>query len=229
MNVFCYKMSWDTGFAPNLFWGVLTLATCKPRIRHMAQPGDWIAGFTAKRLNPQQKPGEEKLIYLAKVTEKLTFAEYWQKFPEKRATKPMSENNSLHSCHKALTVKHKSTCGLGVAVKEDADYSVYGDNIYKPCNTAEKGYHSKAGKFHDSKSEKAQDLKVDSVLVCNEFYYFPEGKYAEVVKELHPTLPRDYCYSRNPEELVKYIKTCCVSADTLTELCPKPYKIKITN
>ena len=48
----------------------------------------------------------------------------------------------------------------------------------------------------------------------------------EEVKELHPTLPRDYCYSRNPEELVNYIKTRCVSADTLTELCSKPYKIK---
>ncbi|MGE3595803.1 MAG: hypothetical protein AB7N70_09645 [Dehalococcoidia bacterium] len=41
-----YKMTHDTGFAPNPFWGCLTLATCKPGIRQTRGPGDWIAGFT---------------------------------------------------------------------------------------------------------------------------------------------------------------------------------------
>ena len=29
MRLFAYKMTHDTGFAPNPFWGYLTLATCK--------------------------------------------------------------------------------------------------------------------------------------------------------------------------------------------------------
>ena len=30
-------------------WGSCTLAICKPQIRRVAQPGDWVAGFGAKR------------------------------------------------------------------------------------------------------------------------------------------------------------------------------------
>ena len=40
-----YKMTHDTGFAPNPFHGVLTLATCKPKIRACRKADDWVAGF----------------------------------------------------------------------------------------------------------------------------------------------------------------------------------------
>ena len=43
MRLFAYKMTHDTGFAPNPFWGCLTLATCKPKIRESKRPGDWVA------------------------------------------------------------------------------------------------------------------------------------------------------------------------------------------
>ena len=33
MRLFAYKMTHDTGFAPNPFWGWMTLATCKSQIR----------------------------------------------------------------------------------------------------------------------------------------------------------------------------------------------------
>jgi hypothetical protein len=51
MRLFAYKMTHDTGFAPNPFHGACTLATCKPQIRLHKRVGDWIAGFTSKRLN----------------------------------------------------------------------------------------------------------------------------------------------------------------------------------
>jgi hypothetical protein len=76
MRVFSYKMTNDTGFAPNPFWGYLTLATCKPRIRYSKTRGDWIAGFTSKTLCGDPV-GEERLVYLMQVAEKLTFAEYF--------------------------------------------------------------------------------------------------------------------------------------------------------
>lgn len=71
----CYKMVWDTEFAPNPHHGVLTLATCKPRIRKYAEVGDWISGWTAVRVHDKNNkihpfPDKEKLIYLAKVTKK---------------------------------------------------------------------------------------------------------------------------------------------------------------
>ena len=78
-----YKMTDATGFAPNHDGGILTLATCKPGIREKAEVGKWVAGFTSKRLN-NDEVGKERLVYLMKVTEKMTFAEYWEKYPQKR-------------------------------------------------------------------------------------------------------------------------------------------------
>lgn len=84
-RLYSYKMSHDNRFAPNPFFDVLTLATCKPLLRKNAKVGDWIAGWTSLKIAHSPTPvGEEKLIYLAQVSEKLTFAEYWEKYPQKR-------------------------------------------------------------------------------------------------------------------------------------------------
>ena len=80
-----YKMTHATGFAPNPNCGILTLATCKPGIREKANLGDWIAGFTSTVKTAGGTPrGKEKLIYLMKVTDKMTFKEYWEQYPQKR-------------------------------------------------------------------------------------------------------------------------------------------------
>ena len=51
IRLFSYKLTNDGGFAPNPFWGALTLATCKPQIRLSKRIGDWIAGFSSGTLN----------------------------------------------------------------------------------------------------------------------------------------------------------------------------------
>ena len=51
IRLFSYKLTNDSGFAPNPFGRVMTLATCKPKIRQSKIPGDWIAGFTSGHLN----------------------------------------------------------------------------------------------------------------------------------------------------------------------------------
>ncbi len=75
-----YKQTHDTGFAPNPFHGYCTLATCKPQIRLHKVVGDWIAGFTSRKLNGD-RPGHERLIYLMQVSEKLPLEHY---FADKR-------------------------------------------------------------------------------------------------------------------------------------------------
>ena len=87
--LYCYKMTWDTEFAPNPHYGILTLATCKPTIRRCAKVGDWISGWTAvsvydKNRHPNSFRDAQKLIYLARITNKITYAEYWKNYPEKR-------------------------------------------------------------------------------------------------------------------------------------------------
>jgi len=76
MRLFSYKLQVDSGFAPNPFWEVLTLATCKPQIRKSKQIGDWIAGFTSKALCGDNV-GHERLIFLMRVTDKLSISQYF--------------------------------------------------------------------------------------------------------------------------------------------------------
>ena len=77
MRLFAYKMTHDTGFAPNPFWGFLTLATCKPGMRRSKRAGDWIAGFTSKDLCGHHV-GEERLVFLMQVDERIALADYFR-------------------------------------------------------------------------------------------------------------------------------------------------------
>ena len=76
MRLFSYKMTDDSGFAPNPFWGRLTLATCKPEIREAKRVGDWIAGFTSGKLCGDPV-GSERLVYLMQVAEKIPIGDYF--------------------------------------------------------------------------------------------------------------------------------------------------------
>jgi hypothetical protein len=83
VNLYSYVVRYDSGFAPNPFYGFCTLATCKPTIRKTANIGDWIVGIGSadKRI----KQGG-KLVHAMKVSEILTFDEYFndQRFQKKK-------------------------------------------------------------------------------------------------------------------------------------------------
>lgn len=69
-TLFSYTVDSDTGFAPNPFHGVCTLACCKPVIRRKAKKGDYVIGHAGK--------GDGyRIIYAMKVTDKKTFNQYW--------------------------------------------------------------------------------------------------------------------------------------------------------
>ena len=71
-------MMTDAGSAPNTAGDICTLAICKPMIRRSAKVGDIIIGLRAKsgemgRLGPH---ATDSVLYVMRVTDKLTFAEY---------------------------------------------------------------------------------------------------------------------------------------------------------
>ena len=79
--LYSYIMRNDEGFAPNPYYGVLTLATCKPQLRKNSNvvPGVWIAGWLGKNTERDGKKygsSEHKLIYLARITDKMSIASY---------------------------------------------------------------------------------------------------------------------------------------------------------
>jgi hypothetical protein len=79
MRLYTYKIVVDQGAAPNPFHGSCTLAICKPVIRRMAKPGDWVVGIGSKQLGHP-----DKVIYAMQVERSLPIADYYNAYPEKR-------------------------------------------------------------------------------------------------------------------------------------------------
>ncbi len=74
MKLYSYCLRIDDGCAPNPYYGICTLAICKPAIRRTAQVGDWVVGIGSK--NFKGKSYEGMLVYAMKVTQKMTMQEY---------------------------------------------------------------------------------------------------------------------------------------------------------
>ena len=161
IRLFAYKQTHDTGFAPNPFHGVCTLATCKPKIRLHKQVGDWVAGFTSKELNKGRgKVGEEKLIYLMRVTDKIPLELYFaaDRFAAKRASDPAD-----------LTAPCISSVG---------------DNIYEQRDGVWIQHPNRSHKPHDI----PKDTGGRFALISNEFYYFGSVPL-EIPDEIRPRVP----------------------------------------
>lgn len=147
-----YKLTHDTGFAPNPFHGHLTLATCKPKIRLCRGKGDWVAGFVSVKLSSYAarngvslKPGA--LVYLMQITEDPIRLEDY--FEDRRfaAKKPdMRSSNPEVRC---------------------------GDNIYYRLNGGtgqlENDQHGQGDEYHD--------LSGVNALVSRRFYYFGRNAF----------------------------------------------------
>ena len=139
---YAYIVSRDYGFAPNPFYNVLTLATCKPVIRKNAKIGDIIIGNAQKKNN-------HKLIYIAKVSKILTFDDYWNS-PEYACKKPVMNGSSMKLY--GDNIYHHSDSDSNQWIQEDSHHSLE-DGSPNPKNlTRDTG-------------------KTDHVLICTEYYY----------------------------------------------------------
>ena len=72
--LFSYCIPIDGGGAPNPFWGLCTLAICKPRIRRSAKEGDWVVGTGS--VNSPVGDVSGKVVYAMRVTQKMTMEDY---------------------------------------------------------------------------------------------------------------------------------------------------------
>lgn len=120
-RAFSYIITRDFGFAPNPFYGVLTLATCKPYIRKAASVGDFVIG-NASRAN------KHKLIFMAQVSEITTFDSYWsdQRFQRK---KPVM-NGSLKKLY-GDNIYHHDSDGNWI---QDNSHHTFPDGSLNPHN-----------------------------------------------------------------------------------------------
>lgn len=143
MRLFSYVVARDYGFAPNPFFNVCTLATCKPGIRRQAQVSDWVVGTgTATR----KRAGY--LVYAMKIEEAMTFQNYWndprfaQKRPNLRGSKKQAFGDNIY---------HKTTPG-GKWQQLDSHHSL-SDGSPNPANVL-------------------NDTQTDRVLISTDYVYF---------------------------------------------------------
>jgi len=143
MKYFSYVVARDFGFAPNPFGQHCTLATCKPLIRRNSELDDWIFGIT-----PKAKDKGNRLVFAMKVTQKITFDEYWAS-PEFQYKKPVM-NGSLKQ--------------------------LYGDNIYHKNKDTDAWIQEDSHHSKDNGETNYENLKRDVsgqyVLISDYFYYF---------------------------------------------------------
>lgn len=141
--LYIYVVTRDFGFAPNPFHGICTLATCKPDIRKSTQVGDWVMGVGGSRLM-----AIGKCIYLMKITEVLTFNEYWNdhRFSFK---KPLRNGSSVMML--GDNIYHWNS-GTGVWIQEDSHHS-------NPDGSP-------------NMRNLATDTRSVNVLISTHFYYF---------------------------------------------------------
>lgn len=143
-RLFTYTIPVDDGAAPNPFHGMCSLAICKPKIRRVAQPGDWVAGLGSKNTQGGRDLSG-KLVYTMRVEEVMTLAEYDRRAPQEWP-------------HRIPNIQ-----SLDLADR-------LGDCIYDYGARADKEPKQRPG-VHASENIKA-DLGGINALVSRHFYYF---------------------------------------------------------
>lgn len=169
-SIYIYPLSYDTGFAPNPYGGILTFGCCMSNIRRLIKEGDILIGVGSKRLddilnenNIKLRKTDGKILYIAFITKKMTHIEY-----SKFVTKNISRDMNI----KVPSFKHKS-----------------GDSIY---NFTEEGKIGLLPNLHLKKSwndeEKLMstvkdDISEDVLLSTHYVYFgdaFPDNTFEEL-------------------------------------------------
>lgn len=181
-NLYVYVITRDFGFAPNPFYGVCTLATCKPGIRKSAMVGDWILGVAGRHLGSNYR----KCILLMKVSEKIDFQSYWEdpRFLLKRPCRNGSDLKMLGD-----NIYHKNANSEWV--QEDS-------------------HHSNSNGSTNPVNLQRDTGTTDQVLISKYFYYFGEKSLPVDLASIHYKSGRGFkkielSQSNEAKELIRHI------------------------
>ncbi len=145
MKLHTYVVRYDSGFAPNPFYGYCTLATCKPTIRRSAHIDDWLVGCGS---NDKAVRRGGHLVYAMRVTEILDFRAY--------GTDPRFSMKIPYR-----TGSRKQSCGDNIYFPDEM-----GERWLQRDS-----FHSKpSGKPNSEHIDR--DTRVDRVLISDDFVYF---------------------------------------------------------
>lgn len=164
-RIHSYVVRYDSGFAPNPFYGYCTLATCKPAIRRIADVGDWVVG-SGSNDRSVQRGGH--LVYAMRVTEAMTFDEY-DRDPRFESKKPYRNGSRKQSCGDNIYFR----AAAGAPWQQRDSFHSHPDGSLNPDHIA-------------------RDTSVNRVLISNDFVYLG-GEGPEFPDELHDQQSRPLC------------------------------------
>lgn len=187
-----YVVRYDSGFAPNPFYGYCTLATCKPTIRKSAQIDDWIVGTGSA---DKKACRGNRLVHAMRVTDTTDFRTYWSdpRFLKKRPQRRGSR---------------KQSCG------DNIYHRTPDDTAWRQLDS----FHSDAnGNLRPD--HVLRDTGTDRILISDDFYYFG-GEGPQVPPVFRDETRYDLCRKvRNRkrqedsewiDEFVAWLRTCGV-------------------
>lgn len=167
MKLYSYVVARDYGFAPNPFFGVCTLGTCKPRIRSVAQVGDWVLGTGSA-----ERGLRGRAVYAMRVTETMSYNQYWQD-PRFRCKRP-------------------NLCG---SKKQAFGDNIYHRNNLHEEWQQENSHHSlESGEPNPANI--ANDTQTDKVLISTDFVYWG-GSGPALPQKFRNYSGIDLCANRN--------------------------------
>ena len=229
-----YKITHDSGFAPNPFWGYLTLAACTPNhMRANLQKGDWIIGIESKILASERKKAnlnpdiDQSLIYIAKVDEVLTLDEYFRdpRFEKKKFRR--SRNYKERRGDNVYYIEDGKQKWLrGHDHEPDELYNLPDDEVFFYVEDLEKLWKDKEAQ--KKYGAILQDIRGNKVFISKEFLYFGD-KGIEFNKEFLECIPNrgiKYCSEEYKNKLQNYINELIKEYGYDTHGNPILYSIK---
>ena len=182
--LYSYVVATDSGFAPNPFFGLCTLACCKPAIRksvgarllrqsenvdirelRTAEPdfvrdqNIWVVGLAGASLSDRPR---RSIVYAMQVTDVLDFESYFEEHPEKRPKR------------NGLTPADPAWHGAAIYTGNDPATA----RQLAPCSHSAGDQEDEGNKHHD--------LNGRYVLVSDHFVYFgADAPYDPVERRLH--------------------------------------------
>lgn len=144
-SIHSYVVRYDSGFAPNPFYGACTLATCKPDIRQTAAIGDWVVGSGS---NDRKIRRGGHLVYAMRVTDALSFIEY-DAHPRFGKKKPFRRGS------------RKQSCGDNIYYRDPVDDTWRQRDSFHTLDNGQ-----------PNPDHIARDTGVDRVLISDDFVYF---------------------------------------------------------
>lgn len=145
MKLHSYVVRYDSGFAPNPFYGYCSLVTCKPNIRHSAAVGDWVVGSGSA---DQKIRRGGHLVYAMRITEVLNFQQY-SLDPRFERKKPYRTGSRMQSC------------GDNIYFRSETNSSwMQRDSFHSNFDGTQNFDHT------------TKDTKIDRVLISDDFVYF---------------------------------------------------------